>query len=140
MALCLSLPACFGDVYSEPLEGPIRIGGRTSITPARALQTPGLHRRLCFTLPPGYDVDVHKRVVIAPNGDRGTVSARLRTESGAWFSLDVVALEGARGQRSVCLLSMSLSGRMTLSFVEIELNSELEWESPRGHWISAEKL
>jgi len=139
MALCLSLPACAEDIYREPLEGPIRLGGRTSMTLPRAIRTPGLRRRLCLVLPQGYDVDVHSREVIAPSGERGTLSARLRTESGAWFSLEFVSrILGKVGE--VCLESAELSGRLELSFVELELNSGLAWESPQGYWISAEKL
>ena len=136
MALCLSLPACSSDVYREPLDGPIKLGGRTSIALSKALLTPGLHRRLCLVLPRGYDVELRSREVVAPAGGRGTLSARLRTESGAWFSLESVS----RSNDDVCLQSTALSGRMALSFVELELNSELAWESPQGYWISAEKL
>lgn len=140
IAICLTLPACTSDhLYREPLAGPIRLGGRTAIKPSSALRTPGLDRRLCFALPDGYDVDFHSREIIAANGDRGTLSARLRTDSGAWYSLTMVS-KVSTDTDNVCLQSVELVGRKALSFVEIEVESRLAWESPQGYWVSAEKL
>lgn len=139
-ATSIGIAACSWDVYSEPLQGPIKLGGRTSITLPRALKTPGLRRYLCFQLPANYELDLHRRLVLAPNGDRGTLSARLKTDSGTWYSLTEFMQLGMGNSKNVCLLSTSLAGRMTLSFVEIEVNSGLAWESPGGHWASAEKL
>ena len=121
-------------------EGPIRLGGSVAVSLPAPLETPGLLHQLCLALPPGYEVDLSNRELISPAGERGLVSARLRAETGQWYEFVQVSLLSKGPERSLCLNSPGVNGHVSLRFVEAEINSSVTWSSPRGYWLSAEKL
>jgi hypothetical protein len=60
----------------------------------------------------------------------------LQGRGGEWYELR----EFSRNTLEVCLWSAALWGQRDLEFVALELESELEWESSGGYWVSGEKL
>ncbi len=128
--------ACTFEPYREPIEGPVSLGGRTAIVVRKPLRTPGLKRQLCLALPAGFAVDLQSCEIVAPNGQRGALAARMRSDDGNWYTLHV----SSRAGEHVCLSSPEILGRMGSSFVEVEVTSDLSWVSTGGYWISGEKL
>jgi hypothetical protein len=122
-------------------EGPVALEGTTRLEFDPPLRTPGLFHDLCLALPEGYDVDLESQQLVAPSGERGAVSARLRIEAGRWF--DFASLSRARpakGSDYLCLASELVQGRQEMRFVEGEIRSELPWQSPEVVWQSREYL
>jgi hypothetical protein len=90
---------------------------------------------------PCADVDVQESELVAPSGERGPVSARLRIERGRWFEFtNVSRYRPPKGTDYLCLASEDVQGRQEMRFVEGEIRSGLEWQSPEVIWQSLEYL
>jgi hypothetical protein len=117
--------------------GSVELGGTKPLPFRRAVEPTGMANFLCLELAAGMRAELGPDAALILDGERATLSARLRDESGTWhpFTRPLLRTE----PQAVCLWQSTDASRSDLRFVEGEITSSKPWPCPRVFWWASWK-